>query len=434
MKTLKTFLLASAATALFAAPAFAVDVKIGVLNDRSGIYADIAGEGSVVATQMAAEDYGAAEKGVNVEIVSADHQNKPDVGSNIARQWYDTEGVDVIADVPTSSVALAINEITREKDKIFLASGPATSDLTGKACSPNTVHWTYDTWALANGTGSAMVGQGGKKWFFVTADYAFGHALERDTGEAVKQAGGEVVGAVRHPFPGQDFSSFLLQAQSSGADVIGLANAGGDTINSIKQAAEFGITQGGQQLASLLMFLTDIHAIGLNTAQGLVLTTGFYWDLDDDNREWAQRFMEKHGQMPTMIEAGVYASVLHYLKAVDALDSKETDQVIQWMKDNPTSDPLFGEGSIRVDGRHLHDMYLMEVKTPEESQGEWDLLKLLDTIPAEEAFRPLEAGECPLVEASAADSTTEPAAAAPTDGTAAPADGTAASEEEEQAD
>ena len=391
-------LLASIAASLVSTAAWAVDVKIGVLNDRSGIYADVAGEGSVIAARMAVEDYKASEKGINVEIVSADHQNKPDVGSNVARQWYDTENVDVIADVPTSSVGLAINEITKEKNKIFLASGPASSDLTGKACSPNTVHWTYDTWSLANGTGSAMVKQGGDTWFFVTADYAFGHALERDTSAVVEKAGGKVLGAVRHPFPGQDFSSFLLQAQSSGAKVIGLANAGGDTINSIKQASEFGITQGGQSLAALLMFISDVHALSLQTAQGLVLTGAFYWDLNDQTREWSTRFAEKNdGKRATMVQAGVYASVLHYLKAVDALDDKDSAKVMEWMKANPSEDPLFGKGEIRADGRHVHDMYLFRVKKPEDSKGDWDYFETLASIPAAEAFRPLNEGGCSLV-------------------------------------
>ena len=391
-------LLASIAASLVSTAAWAVDVKIGVLNDRSGIYADLSGEGSVIAARMAVEDFGAAAKGITVEIVSADHQNKPDVGSNVARQWYDTENVDVIADVPTSSVGLAINEITKEKNKIFLASGPASSDLTGKACSPNTVHWTYDTWSLANGTGSAMVKQGGDTWFFVTADYAFGHALERDTSAVVEKAGGKVLGAVRHPFPGQDFSSFLLQAQSSGAKVIGLANAGGDTINSIKQASEFGITQGGQSLAALLMFISDVHALSLQTAQGLVLTSPFYWDLNDQTREWSKRFSEKNGgKQATMVQAGVYASVLHYLKAVDALDDKDSAKVMEWMKANPSEDPLFGKGEIRADGRHVHDMYLFRVKKPEDSKGDWDYFETLATIPAAEAFRPLNEGGCSLV-------------------------------------
>ncbi|APF39411.1 ABC transporter substrate-binding protein [Chelatococcus daeguensis] len=392
-------LLATALVALFAGGAEAqVSVKLGVLNDRSGTYADLSGEGSVIAARMAVEDFKAKDKGINVEIVSADHQNKPDIGSNIARQWYDQDGVDVILDVPTSSVALAINQITREKNKIFINSGAAASDLTGKQCSPNTVHWTYDTWALANGTGSAMVKAGGDTWFFLTADYAFGHALERDTIAVVEKSGGKVLGTVRHPFPGSDFSSFLLQAQSSGAKVIGLANAGGDTINSIKQAAEFGITQAGQNLAGLLVFITDVNALGLQTAQGLVLTESFYWDLNDETRAFAKRFAEKSGgKMPTMVQAGVYAGTLHYLKAVEALKDKDSAKVMAKMKEMPTDDPLFGKGQVRADGRKIHDMYLFEVKKPEESKGPWDYYKLVATIPAAEAFRPLDQGECPLV-------------------------------------
>ena len=399
--TITRTLMATAAAALLAGTAFAQDdtVKIGVLNDRSGIYADISGEGSVVAARMAVEDFGAEGKGMKVEIVSADHQNKPDIGSNIARQWYDVDGVDAIFDVPTSSVALAINEITRDENKAFINSGAATSALTGEACSPNTVHWTYDTWQLAHGTGSAMVGAGGKTWFFLTADYAFGHQLEADTSAVVKEAGGEVLGAVRHPFPGTDFSSFLLQAQASGANVIGLANAGGDTINSIKQASEFGIVQGGQALAGLLVFITDVNALGLQTAQGLVLTESFYWDLNDQTREWTKRFEEQAGQKPTMVQAGVYAGVLHYLKAVEALGSADDGKaVVAKMKELPTSDPLFGEGTIREDGRKLHDSYLFRVKAPDQSQGDWDYYELVATVPAAEAFRPLEEGKCPLVQ------------------------------------
>ncbi|HVQ03568.1 MAG TPA: ABC transporter substrate-binding protein, partial [Burkholderiaceae bacterium] len=307
--------------------------------------------------------------------------------------------VDVIADVPTSSVGLAVNQITKEKGKVFLASGPATSDLTGKACSPNTVHWAYDTWMLANGTGSALVKTGGDSWFFVTADYAFGHALERDTSAAVTKAGGKVMGAVRHPFPGSDFSSFLLQAQTSKAKVIGLANAGGDTINSIKQAAEFGIVKGGQSLAGLLMFITDVHALGLNTAQGLVFTESFYWDLNDQTRAWTKRFTAQspRGNYPTMVQAGVYASVLHYLKAVEAIKSDDGAKVVEQMKKMPTDDALFGKGTIRPDGRKLHPAYLFEVKKPAESKGPWDYYKLRATIPADQAFRPLKDGECPLV-------------------------------------
>jgi branched-chain amino acid transport system substrate-binding protein len=375
-----------------------VTVKIGVLNDRSGVYADLSGEGSVTAARMAAEDFGAEAKGIKVEIVSADHQNKPDVASTITRQWIDQDGVNAIVDVPTSSAALAVNEITKEANAVFINSGAASSDLTGPACSPHTVHWTYDTWALANGTGSAMVEQGGDTWFFLTADYAFGHALERDTSAVVEKAGGTVVGTVRHPFPGTDFSSFLLQAQSSGAKVIGLANAGGDTINSIKQAAEFGITQAGQALAGLLIFITDVHALGLQTAQGLVLTESFYWDLNDQTREWSARFEAIDGDKPTMVQAGVYAGVLHYLKAIEQTKSTEADAVVAKMKEMSTDDPLFGQGEIRADGRKVHDMYLFRVKSPEQSSGEWDYYETVATIPADRAFRPLADGNCPLVQ------------------------------------
>jgi branched-chain amino acid transport system substrate-binding protein len=370
-------------------------IKIGVLNDMSGLYSDLSGQGSVAAARMAVEDFGAAAKGMKVEIVSADHQNKPDVGSNIARTWFDVDKVDV----PTSSVALAVNEIAREKNKVFLVSGAAASDLTGPKCSPNTVHWTYDTWALANGTGKAMVKTGGDTWFFLTADYAFGHALERDTAAAVEANGGKVLGYVRHPFPGTDFSSFLLQAQASKAKVIGLANAGGDTINSVKQAAEFGITQGGQSLAGLLVFITDVHALGLQTAQGLALTEAFYWDQNDATRAFAKRFAPQFkNNMPTMVQAGVYSAVLHYLKAVEALKSDADGKaVVSKMKELPTDDPLFGKGTVRADGRKIHDMYLFEVKKPSESKGPWDYYKLRATIPAAEAFRPLKDGGCPLV-------------------------------------
>jgi branched-chain amino acid transport system substrate-binding protein len=373
-------------------------IKIGVLNDQSALYADLSGQGSAIAARMAVEDFGAEAKGLKVEIVSADHQNKPDIGSNIARQWIDVDNVDVIVDVPTSSVALAVNEIVREKNKAFLVSGAASSDLTGKACSPNTVHWTYDTWALANGTGEAIVQTGGDSWYFLTADYAFGHALERDTAAVVEANGGKVLGAVRHPLNNSDFSSFLLQAQASGAKIIGLANAGGDTINSIKQAAEFGIVQAGQNLAGLLVFITDVHALGLQTAQGLIMTESFYWDMNDETRAFAARFAPQYrGIQPTMIHAGVYASVLHYLKAVEAAGTDDGATVVTKMKELPTDDPLFGKGMIRADGRKIHDMYLFEVKKPEESKGPWDYYKLRATIPADQAFRPLEEGDCPLV-------------------------------------
>ena len=373
-------------------------IKIGVLNDQSGLYSDIAGPGSVWAAKKAVEDFGAAAKGMKVEIIAADHLNKPDVGSNIARQWYDVEKVDAIADVPTSSVALAVNEITREKNKVFLAVGPATSDLTGKACSPNTVHWIYDTWALANGTGKALVKQGGDTCFLLTADYAFGHALERDTEAVVLKSGGKVLGKVRHPFPGQDFSSFLLQAQASQAKVIGLANAGGDTINAIKQAAEFGIVQGGQKLAGLLIFLTDIHSLGLKTAQGLVFTAPWYWDQNDTNRAFGREYLAANGRMVTYTVVGVYSSVIHYLRAVEALGSHGDGRaVIAKMKELPTDDKLMGQGKVHEDGRKIHPMYLFEVKKPEESKGAWDYYKQLATIPVEDAWRPLDQGDCPLV-------------------------------------
>jgi branched-chain amino acid transport system substrate-binding protein len=373
-------------------------IKIGVLNDQSSLYADLTGQGSVVAARMAVEDYGAAKKGLKVEILSADHQNKPDVGSAVARQWYDADKVDAIFDVPNSGVALAVNQITRDKGKAFIVSGAATSDLTGKACSPNTIHWTYDTWMLANSTGNAIVKTGGNTWFFLTADYAFGHSLERDTEQVVLKSGGKVVGKVRHPLNTQDFSSFLLQAQSSKAKIIGLANAGGDTTNSIKQAAEFGIVKGGQNLAGLLVFLTDVHALGLEKAQGLIFTETFYWDYNDQTRAFAKRFAAANrGIHPTMIHAGVYAGVLHYLKAVEALKSDEGGKVIAKMKEMPTEDPLFGKGLIRADGRKIHPAYLVEVKKPSESKGPWDYYKIRTTIPADQAFRPEKDGGCSLV-------------------------------------
>lgn len=392
---IRTLALSTVAGIALTLPAYATDVKIGVLNDRSGTYADLAGEGSVVAVRMAVEDFDAAGKGINVEIISADHQNKPDIASNIARQWFDQDGVDVIMDLPTSSTALAVAGITAEMGKVMLNSGAATSDLTGIACEQTTVHWTYDTAALANGTAKAVTNSGNDTWFFLTADYTFGHALERDATAVIEANGGTVVGSISHPFPGTDFSSFILQAQASGAKVIGLANAGADTVNSIKQASEFGVTQAGQSLASLLMFLTDVHSLGTQTAQGLVLTEAFYWDLNDDTREWSTRFEEITGAKPTMVQAGNYAAALHYLKAVEALGSADDNiAVVEKMKEMPTSDPLFGEGYVRKDGRVIHDMYLFEVKTPEESTGEWDLYKTLATIPGEEAFRPLEDGGC----------------------------------------
>jgi branched-chain amino acid transport system substrate-binding protein len=399
---LHRFLIALTAVALLAGPSAAQMsdgiIKIGVLNDQSSLYSDLAGQGSVVAARMAVEDYGAAAKGLKVEIIFADHQNKADVGSAIARQWYDVDKVDAIVDVPNSGVALAINQITRDKGKAFIVSSAASSDLTGKACSPNTVHWTYDTWALANGTGNAITKTGGDSWFFITADYAFGLALERDVEAVVLKNGGKVLGKVRHPLNNQDFSSFLLQAQASKAKIVGLANAGGDTTNSIKQGAEFGIVKGGQNFAGLLVFLTDIHALGLPAAQGLIFTETFYWDMNDKTRAFAKRFAERNrGIHPTMIHAGVYAGVTHYLKAVEALKSDEGGKVIAKMKELPTDDPLFGKGTIRADGRKVHPAYLFEVKKPAESKGPWDYYKLRATIPAEQAFRPLDQGDCPLV-------------------------------------
>ena len=373
-------------------------LKIGVLNDQSGLYADVSGQGSVIAARMAVEDFKAEAKGIKVEIVFADHQNKPDVGSALVRQWFDRDGVDVVADVPTSSVALAVNEIVKEKNKVFLVSGAASAALTGAACTPNTVHWTYDNWALANGTAKAIAQAGGDTWYFLTADYAFGHDLEAQVSAVVKAANGKVVGAVRHPLSTPDFSSFLLQAQASKAKVIGLANAGGDTINSIKQAGEFGIAKGGQKLAGLLIFVSDIHALGLQTAQGLQFTESFYWDRTDASRDFAKRLAPQvKGNHPTMVHAGVYASVLHLLKAVEQTKTDDGAKVVAKMKEMPTDDPLFGKGVIREDGRKIHDMYLFEAKAPAESKGPWDYYKVVRTIPAAEAFRPLNEGGCSLV-------------------------------------
>lgn len=371
------------------AVALDINVKLGVLNDRSGVYADLSGEGSVVAARMAVEDFDAAKKGIKVQIVSADHQNKPDIASNIARQWYDTDGVDAILDVPTSSAALAVAEITAQAGKVFLISGAASTDLTRGQCKPTTIHWTYDTAALANGTGKAVTDAGAKKWFFLTADYAFGHALERDTTAVVEANGGKVVGKVNVPFPATDFSSFLLQAQGSGADVIGLANAGGDTVNAIKQASEFGITQAGQKLAALLMFVTDVHALGAQTAQGLSLTEAFYWDQNDATRKWSARFEERQGTKPTMVQAGVYSSTLHYLRAVEEVGGTDNAKVLAKMKATKFDDPLFGKGYVRGDGRVIHDMFLFEVKKPEDSKGQWDLYNQIAVISGEDAFLPM---------------------------------------------
>ncbi|MEA2997407.1 MAG: branched-chain amino acid transport system substrate-binding protein [Alphaproteobacteria bacterium] len=396
----RLFGLAALSAALACGTAHAqVTVKIGVLTDMSSLYSDIGGPGSVAAAKMAIADFTAAHKDIKVELLSADHQNKPDIGSSIASQWFDVDKVDMIIDTPNSGVALAVSEVAKQKNGIFIVSGAAASDLTGPKCNANTIHWTYDTWMLANGTGKAMVKTGGDTWFFLTADYAFGHALERDTMAVVTANGGKVLGQVRHPLNTNDFSSFLLQAQASKAKVIGLANAGGDTINSIKQAAEFGIVKGGQSLAGLLVFASDVAALGLPTAQGLALTETWYWDMNDTNRTWTKRWQqERAGKYPTMIHAGVYAGITHYLKAVSALKSaKDGKVVVAKMKEMPTDDPLFGKGTIRADGRKIHDAYLFEVKKPTESKHPGDFYKLRATIPAAEAFRPLKDGNCPLV-------------------------------------
>jgi branched-chain amino acid transport system substrate-binding protein len=387
----------------FAAPAFAQDktVKIGVLNDMSSLYADIGGPNSVAAVKMAVEDSGLTAKGWKIQVLSGDHQNKPDIGTNIARQWIENEKVDVIADTPNSGVALAVSNLVKEKNAVLLNSGAATADLTGKACTPNTVSFTYDTYMLANGTGKALTKAGGDSWYFLTADYAFGHALERDTSAVVSTNGGKALGGVKHPINTSDFSSFLLQAQSSKAKVVGLANAGGDTTNSIKQAAEFGIVSHGQKLAALLLFITDVHSLGLKTAQGLTFTESFYWDLNDQTREWSTRFakVSPKGVMPSMTVAGNYAAVLHYLKALDALDGNPRDgaKVVAKMKELPTDDPLFGKGPLRIDGRRIIPAYLFEVKKPEESKYAWDYYKLVAKISPEDAAKPLEASDCPLV-------------------------------------
>ena len=402
-KLIASLLFGSALTLAAAGAATADDkaVKIGVLTDLSGLYADLGGQGSIVAAEMAVEDSGMAKKGWKLDVVSADHQNKPDIATNIARQWIDVDKVDVLMDVLNSGVALAINNVVKEKNAVMINSGAASSDLTNSQCTPNTVHWTYDTYMLAHSTGQALVKAGGNTWFFITADYAFGAALERDTTAVVQAAGGKVIGGVKHPLNTSDFSSFLLQAQASKAKIIGMANAGGDTTNTIKQAAEFGIVAGGQKLAGLLLFLTDVHSLGLKVAQGLNFTETFYWDMNDQTRAFSKRFAERmktHAE-PTMVQAGVYAGLLHYFKALEALEGNPHDgaRVVAKMKELPTDDPLFGKGSIRADGRKIHPAYLFEVKSPAESKGAWDYYKLVGTTSADQAFRPLSESACPLV-------------------------------------
>jgi branched-chain amino acid transport system substrate-binding protein len=401
--TIAATLLGSALSVVSMSIASAQDkvVKIGALSDQSGLYSDLAGAGSTLAAQMAAEDSGLMAKGWKIDVISGDHQNKPDIGANLARQWFDVDKVDVVVDVPNSGVALAVNNVVKEKNGVFLNSGAGTSDLTNAQCSPNTVHWTYDTYNLAYGTGTALTKGGGDSWFFLTADYAFGAALERDTTNALKAAGGKVNGSVKHPLNSSDFSSFLLQAQSSKAKVIGLANAGGDTSNAIKQAHEFGITAGGQKMAALLLFITDVKAIGLDLAQGLNFTETFYWDMNDDTRAFSKKFAVrmKNGAPPSMVQAGVYSSLIHYFKALDALGGNPHDgaKVVAKMKDMPTDDVLFGKGSIQPNGRKIHPAYLFEVKTPAESKAPWDFYKLIATIPADQAFTPLDKSTCPLL-------------------------------------
>ncbi len=373
-------------------------VRIGVLNDQSGIYADLSGQGSVIAARMAVEDFGGSVLGRPIDIISADHQNKPDIGAGIAAKWYDTEGVSAIVDVPVSSVALAVQEVARERKRIVMFSAAGSSDLTGKACSAMGTQWTFDSIALAKGTASAVTKAGGDSWFFLTANYAFGTAMEVDARRYIAEAGGQVVGSVRHPQGTTDFSSFLLQAQASKAKVIGLANAGNDTINALKGASEFGIVAGGQKLAAMLTFLSDVHSLGLKDAQGLQLTESFYWDLNDGTRAWSKRFgAQMNGRMPTMVHAGVYSAVTHYLKAIKAAGSADAEKVAVTMQATPVSDPILPSATIRPDGRVLRPFYLFEVKSPAESKGPYDYYKLVREIPAEEAVRPLKDGNCPLV-------------------------------------
>ncbi len=402
-KTISALLLGTALTIAAGNPVLAQDktVKIGALSDQSGLYADLGGPGSTLAAQMAVEDSGLAAKGWKIDVISGDHLNKPDIGTSIARQWFDVDKVDVIVDVPNSGVALAVNNVVKEKNGVYINSGAATSDLTNAQCSPNTVHWTYDTYMLAHSTGQALVKAGGDTWFFLTADYAFGAALERDTTAVIVANGGKVLGGVKHPLNTSDFSSFLLQAQSSKAKVIGLANAGGDTTNSIKQAAEFGIVKGGQKLAALLLFITDVKAIGLETAQGLNFTETFYWDMNDQTRAFSKRFAArmKNSAPPTMVQAGVYSGLIHYFKALEALGGNPHDgvKVVEKMKSIPTDDPLFGKGSIEPNGRTIHSAYLFEVKAPSESKAPWDFYKLIGTVPGDQAFTPLDKSTCSLL-------------------------------------
>jgi branched-chain amino acid transport system substrate-binding protein len=389
--------MAIAASSGAAAEIAGASVKIGVLTDQSGNFSALSGAGSVLAAEMAAADFGGKVAGKPIEIINADHQNKTDIGLAIARRWYDVDGVAAIVDVPNSAIVLGVQQIAKERNRVLLVSGGGTADLTGKACSPVGIHWTWDTYALAVGTARAMLAEGDDTWFFLTADFAFGQAMQRDATAVIQGAGGKIVGGVKHPLESADFSSFLLQAQSSGAKVVALANGGSDTINSIKQAAEFGLMAKGQKLAALAINITDTHALGLKAAQGLMLTDGFYWDRDDEARAWSKRFFAKHGGMPSQTHAGVYSAVMHYLRAIDASKTDEARAVVGQMKATPVNDFFAHEGKIREDGRMVHDMYLMQVKKPGESHYDWDYYKILRTIPGDQAFRPLAESECPLV-------------------------------------
>ncbi|RBL81675.1 ABC transporter permease [Streptomyces cavourensis] len=384
------------------APAISDDiVRLGLILDMSGVYADVTGKGSATAAQMAIDDFGGTVLGKKIDLLVADHQNKADIAAARAREWYDTQKVDAVLDVAGSAPALAVLEVAREKKKIVVFSGPGTERITNDLCSPYSVHYTYDTWSLANTTARAIVDRGGKSWYFLTADYAFGHTLQASATEVVKARGGTVLGAARHPLGSSDFASYLLQAQSSRAQVVGLANAGGDTVNAIKAASEFGLTQGGQKMAGLLLYINDIHAIDLDAASGLMLTEAFYWDMNDQTRAWSQRYYDKLKKMPNMSQAGTYSSVMHYLKAVQAAGTDAPDAVMKQMKAMPINDFFATNGRIREDGRMVHDMYLFEVKKPSESKRPWDYYKLVATVPGDEAFMPLSKSTCPLVKAAA---------------------------------
>ncbi len=402
MKMLKKLMCSAIVSAMAASTAAQADisdneVRIGYLADMSGTYSALAGPGGLEAAKMAIEDFGGKVNGKKITIVSADDQNKPDIGANKVRQWIDVNNVDMVAGMVSSAVTIAVNKVVEAKDKVSLVSGSASSSITNQFCTPNSVHYVYDTYALAHGTGEAVVREGGDSWFFLTADYAFGHAMEADVTEVVKESGGKIVGGVRHPLATNDFSSFILQAQASGAKIVGLANAGADTTNSLKTAKEFGVVQAGQKIAGLLIFLNDVHSLGLETTQGLQLTTGFYWDRTPETRAWSKRYFDRTGKMPTMVQAGIYSSVNHYLNAVKAANSDASSAVMSQMKKTPINDFFATNGQIREDGRMIHDMYLAEVKKPSESTGEWDLYKILRTIPADKAFRPLAESKCKLV-------------------------------------